>query len=471
MDSKQKNKTLIVGTIIYAIGNLGTKFLSFFIVPLYTFYIAPSDLGEYDLICTTVNLLAPLVTLQISDASYRWMVSDKEYIESCVSVTYTLVIKNCAISALIILLINCFVSINYCYYFIGVLVTGRILESIQKLLRGLKRQKLFAVSGFIYTTCFVFLNCFMICFLRKGVNALFQSAIISNIITIIFIFITEKRLRVIKINKDNKVLRKEMLRYSMPLIPSTLNWWVMNASDRYIIRGFLGNEANGIYAVAYKFPSILSTLFLMFNNSLTDMFLTEENADTEDYYSKVFKKMYTLGFSMLFVIIPLTKLVCNFILSTSYRESAVYISFLYLGTIFQAFSSFFSVGYLKGKKTSGAAKTSIYGAIINIVINIFCIKFIGLFAAAISTFIGFFIMWIIRVMQTKREFPVKIDWKNFWLLLITSIILCMVSIWTKNAIDILITVLGTIVFLIINKNEVRIVIEKIKSIIKKRRKL
>ena len=467
MDSKQKNKTLIIGTIIYAIGNLGTKFLSFLIVPLYTFYIEPSDLGEYDLICTTINLLAPLLTLQISDAAYRWMISNDKYITSCISVTYELVIKNCIISTCVILLINFFIPINYCYYFIGILVTGRILESIQKLLRGLKRQKLFAASGFVYTACFVLLNCFLVCFLKKGVDALFQSAIISNLLTIVIIVIMEKRFRIIKFYKKNKTLKKEMLKYSTPLIPSTLNWWVMNASDRYIIRSFLGSEANGIYAVAYKFPSVLSTMFLMFNNSLTDMVLTEESKDTGGYYSKVFEKMYILGFSMLFIIIPATKLICNFILGTSYRTSAIYISFLYLGTIFQAFSSFFSVGYLKGKKTSGAAKTSIYGAVVNIVVNLLCIKFIGLFAAAISTFLGFFTMWFIRVIQTRKEFPVEIKWNNFITLLLGSIILCIISIWSKNNIDLLLLLMGGMIFIIINRKEIKKIVQKVKRKIKK----
>ena len=62
-ENYEKNKTLLLGTIIYAIGNFGTKFLSFLIVPLYTYYISPSDLGNYDLLCTTINLLTPLFVL------------------------------------------------------------------------------------------------------------------------------------------------------------------------------------------------------------------------------------------------------------------------------------------------------------------------------------------------------------------------------------------------------------------------
>ena len=81
-DKKSRNKKqLIKGTLIYAIGNLGTKIISFLIVPLYTYFILPADMGDYDIVITTVSLLTPLITMRISDAAYRWMLHkiDKDY--------------------------------------------------------------------------------------------------------------------------------------------------------------------------------------------------------------------------------------------------------------------------------------------------------------------------------------------------------------------------------------------------------
>ena len=73
----------MIGTITYAIGNFGTKILSFFIVPLYTYYIAPSEMGDYDLLMTTVSLLSPLLTMKISDATYRWIINDPKNLVLC----------------------------------------------------------------------------------------------------------------------------------------------------------------------------------------------------------------------------------------------------------------------------------------------------------------------------------------------------------------------------------------------------
>ena len=82
-----------------------------------------------------------------------------------------------------------------------------------------------------------------------------------------------------------------MLRYSVPLVPSALSWWVISASDRYVIRWILGSASNGIYAVAHKFPSILQIMFTMFNNAWTDLALAEfgKGKESEEYTAKGFR--------------------------------------------------------------------------------------------------------------------------------------------------------------------------------------
>ena len=78
MNKNQRNRALLTGTITYAIGSFGTKFLNFLIVPFYTYFIAPGDLGDYDLLVTTVSLISPLLTMKISDAAYRWIIKSNE---------------------------------------------------------------------------------------------------------------------------------------------------------------------------------------------------------------------------------------------------------------------------------------------------------------------------------------------------------------------------------------------------------
>ena len=452
-EENKRNKVLLKGTIIYAIGNFGTKILSFLIVPLYTFYISPADLGAYDILVSTVSLLSPMITLRISEATYRWMIQGLDNDINCLSATYNLLFRNCAITFLLIAVTNYFIPIWNWQYFASILVLDRILECLQKVLRGVKNQKLYAFSGVFYTALFVFLNLYLICYIKMGVVALLQSTVISQLATILLIVICEKRLRTYKPLKNYKSLRKKMIKYSAPLVPSALSWWVMGASDRYIIRFFLGSTANGIYAVACKFPSILTTIFVMFNNAWTDLALAELRAgnSTKEYTKKIFREMYMIAFGLTLVLIPATKVITQFILGNAYVTASVYIGFLYLGSVFQGFSAFCSIGYLQDDKTNGAAISSLYGALVNVAIDLLLIKYIGLFAAAISTFVGFFVMWIVRVRHVREKFPVEINKREFYFYLIVLLLLATFSIWSTIWIDIVLTVIASICFILTNR--------------------
>lgn len=470
MDSKQikqNNKALLTGTIVYAIGNLGTKILTFLIVPLYTYYISTSDMGEYDLLITGVGLLSPIISLRISEATYNWMIKQTESNEVCIKSTYNYLLKSCALSVIVVGVIGHFTYIWNLKLFLAILVLDPVLETTQKILRGLKNQKLFAASGIIYTGILVTLNFITVCVMKFGVTSLLVNTIISQLISIALIFILEKRMRCLTIAVEKRTLletQREMLKYSMPLVPSTLSWWVMSVSDRYVVRFFLGSSFNGIYAIATKFPSVLQTFFVLFNNAWTDMALANLHSKEENskYVSNLFEKMYMFSFSTIFCLIPVTKVVTQVILSADYKIGSIYIGFLYLGAIFQGFSTFASVGYLQNKKTARAATSSLAGAIINLLVDFILIKSVGLFAAALSTYIGFLVMWLVRMYDIRNDWPIAVNIPKFTIMTLAATAIATVTIWTTVEIDAIMTLLFGVLFIALNKNYIKVVIQKIK---------
>lgn len=464
---KQNNKALLTGTIVYAIGNLGTKILTFLIVPLYTYYISTSDMGDYDLLMTSVSLLTPLISLRISDATYNWMIKRTASNEICIKATYNYLLKSCALAVIIIGVASRFVYIWNIGLFLAIMILEPILETTQKILRGLKNQKLFAASGIIYTGILVSLNFITVCVLKLGVSSLLVNTVISHIISIAFIFCLEKRMRCLTVTVDKSELlitQKEMLKYSMPLVPSTLSWWVMSVSDRYVVRFFLGNSFNGIYAIATKFPSVLQTFFVLFNNAWTDMALANLQSKEENnkYVSNLFEKMYVFSFSAIFCLIPITKVVTQVILSSDYKIGSIYIGFLYLGAIFQGFSTFASVGYLQNKKTARAATSSVAGAIVNLLVDLILVKSVGLFAAALSTYAGFLVMWLVRMYDIRNDWPIAVNIPKFTIMTLIATAIATVTIWTTVEIDAIMTVLFGVLFIALNKNYIKVVIQKIK---------
>lgn len=461
-----REKTLIKNTIIYAIGNLGSKILSFFLLPLYTYCLSKSDYGYYDLITTTISLLLPIISFQLNDGMYRYLLSAKSEKEKKEVFTnaFTIIILNLLIFNIIYyLVVNHFYNIKYSNLIILLIDISIISSLLSQAIRGLKYNFQYALSGLINTFAGLILNIFFIIYLKKHVDGLLLANILSNSCVLIYLIFL-KIFRYFDINLIRKKLSKKMILFSIPLIPNVVSWWIMNVSDRFLLKHYMGVDANGLYAVANKFPSLLTVLNSLFYLAWQESAITEYNSlDRDKYYSKVFDSLSKFMLSSIIVLLPLTKLMLKVMVANKFREATLYIPFLYMGTVFSLFSWFYGTGYLSSEHTFGAFSSSVFGAGVNIIINIILIPKIGIQAASLSTMLAFLAMWLIRVYQTKKFYSIKIKKKTFSLLMIlvsTFIILYYIN---NIVIDISSVLCASIIFIISNIELIRIGFKYIKS--------
>lgn len=460
MSEQSKNKALLSGTVIYAIGSFGTKILTFLIVPLYTYYISTAEMGAYDLLLTTVNLLIPLVTLAIYDAAYRWMIGEDvavttEQNAKVIAVVYQILAVDLVLCALVGIVGAGIIRYQYAWQFAVILFGNSFFNTVQKMLRGVRNQKLFALSGIAFTVIVLSLNVLQVCILKRGVEGMLLSLMVAYLGASALILIAEKRVRPVFVFKGLADVRNAMIKYALPLIPNQLNWWIMTSSDRYIVKAFLGNDANGIYSISYKFPTLMQTIFTLFTNSFQDVSVGDDEKDQGEYYTKVFDAFSVAVFTTVMLAIPVSKLYVKMFMSAPYHPSADYIGILYLGSAFQVFSAYYGVGYLKNKNTNGASSTSIYGALINIIVNLVLIKFIGLYAAAVSTAVGFFAMWIMRVKQAGHVLGVRLNAKHLAIYGMLAIAYAIISVFANYMVDGILFVLAVAIFIFANRDFLR----------------
>lgn len=462
--NENRNQQLVKGTLIYAIGNFGSKFLSFLIAPLYTYYINPSQMGQYDLITTTIGLLTPFLTLQIGEATYKWIITNRTKSQEYMSVAYQLIMMTSCLSALIIAIVNHFIPIPFCGYFVALLIIGRFADQMQRVLRALGRQKLFAGLGILNTFVFLIINVFQICVLNRGVEAILASSIISNAVVILAVSICEPRVLPGRyLFKKNSTLLKQMIEFSAPLLPNVMNWWVISSSDRYIVDFFLGTAANGILSMSHKFPTLLQLVNSMFYNSLQDLALGDKRSIKGDtYYSKVFETYYLFLFGLLLPLIPATRIVIEVLMNESYHSSALYTAWMYIGVAFQGLSSFLGIGYLKNNNTKGASKTSIYAAIVNAVSHIIMIRFVGLHAAGLSTLLGFAVMTFIRLKETRQSLCIKVDSIKFMFVIMATIVMSLVTLIDSFLLEVVLVAIGSVAFIILNRELVCTIFERLR---------
>lgn len=295
-----------------------------------------------------------------------------------------------------------------------------ISSDFLQIARGLGKNITYSIASVISGISTVLLNIFFIVYMKLGAKGMLLSITIANGLSSIYLLISLRIVKYINFSKYSKEINKKMLKYSVLLIPNGISWWIMNASDRSIISFILGVSANGIYAVSCKFPGILSGIFNVFNLSWSESIsLHIEEKDNSDYISSVFDDVLKIFGCIGLIIIAFLSLTFNFLINQNYNEAYLYIPILVVAAIFSLLAAQYGGIYIALKKTKQISYTTILAAIINLIVNIVLIKFIGLYAAAISTLISYFVILVYRHFDICKSIPINYKYKTIFTTILT----------------------------------------------------
>lgn len=405
-------KKLFQNSIIFSIGTLSTKVISFFMIPIYTAYLTKSNYGIADLIFTTSTLLFPVVTLSVFDAVFRF--SFDSSIENNKILSAGIVVSTiCLILVSFICVILDYYGVKNSYWLLLILWTSAFLGLFNYYARGIGLVKLFVSSNIISSICVSIFNVIFLIFMHLQVEGYLLSIVLGNVVSLAFVTIIIFLKTSFAFKLPSRSLIRELLNFSVPLIPNALSWWATNDLCRFIIYFFIGPTGNALYAVASKFPSILSAFFSVFNQAWQISAIEEFDSETKNkYFSDVFSGLVMFSFivsdAFLFILQPLIYLLSG----SAYYETWKFVPFLLLGLLFSNFSGFLGVNSVAAKKTSVLFKTTIYGVVLNALISVCLISLIGINGAGIGSFIGFLIVMIIRWKESRNYVQMKVDWVN-----------------------------------------------------------
>lgn len=466
----EKKQKLLVNTAFFAVGNIGSKFLIMLIVPLCTFSVSPADMGTYDIINTVSQLLVPIAMLGVAESLFRWLI-DKD-------ANSKLVISNWSVlffSAIFIFSLAYFLAwivfrFEYALILYFTIITTCIYNSLQYATRGLRNSNLFAIQGIIYGVIICASDTILVIWLNVGFKGLLYSTLLANVIAISFMMILQPELLRYGLSGGNedKSLRKQMLMYSIMLVPNGLCWWVMQGSGRLIIKQFLGIEANGIFAIAIKFPSIVAMFTTIFYLAWQEQAVDEFESEGRDkYYTEIFSSYFKLLFSALIIIMPAVDIFINFFTENAYHSSGQYSALLLMGGAFSALAGFYGTGYASAKDTKGGLTSTVYGAVANIGLGFLLVKPLGLQGISLAFMLAQFLIWIVRIVHTRKYFTIKLNWSATVLVIIGSTVFGLVASYSNIIIQTIMLVAAVALFIVINKsfikNIVKFVIDKVKS--------
>ena len=424
-----RGKYLVKNTMIFALGNLGTKLINFFLVPLYTSILCSTEYGTADLIFTICTFAVPIIICNIYESVMRFCL-DKDADSDKVMSVGLLILVTSFFTGMILLELAKFyepTSDYYIYVYLYAISMGTS-QVFLCYLRGRELLLQYSIGNIIQALLIATLNVFFLIELRMGVKGYLTAYIIANFATGLYAFLVGDVWHVLKNFKIDKELSVSMIRYSIVLIPNSFMWWIMNSVDRVMLTSIVGVAATGIYAVANKIPSLVSVISTIFNQAFSYSAIKEnESEDRNAFNNRIFEYLLSLVIFTGIVLIILIKPFMSIYVSDEYYEAWIYAPTLIVGTCILVLGTFLSTSYTVHKDSKGFLFSASIGAVVNILLNFILIPSLGILGASIATSISYFVVMVYRSFDVKKYITINVFAISNVLSLLSLIVVCILS--------------------------------------------
>lgn len=402
-NNKSASKELIINTIIFGLGTFSSKIIMFVLLPIYTTYMTTAELGEGELVVNFMNLIYPIVTINILSALLRYTMDKKMNPKKVLQSTCFIVGIGLIICGIIFLIFNIQSSINNWKIYLWILLMCYSFQQILSVFsKALDKTKIFAIGNIVYTFSLLVISIVLLVILNRKTAGYLEGVILANIITFIYFAWSLKIDRYICKSKLDLKLTRKMVLFSLPLIVNSISWWITSFCDRFVLEINTGTEAVGIYSVASKIPAIVSTISAVFMQAWTLSAIKAYQKNNNNFFSVVLKKFSAIFVIWASIIIAMSKIIMSYLVGAEFSESWIYVPLLICATVFSGFGSFYAVIYTAAKKNYSVMITTIIGAVTNIILNFILIPKIGIQGAVIATMISQSVITAFRMVDSRK---------------------------------------------------------------------
>lgn len=410
MTTRGRFGKLFSDTVILAIGTFGSKLLVFLLMPLYTALLSPSQYGTAELITGTANLIMPFACVGITNGIFRFAAekgTDREGVFSSSMVLLGAGLCGTVLLGAVALCIGAAWRTEILLVVLYVLAAD--LQAVcAQYVRAVDRTRLFAVQGILNTLVTVGFNILFLMAFDLGVTGYVLSTVVGNLLTTAFLVVSARLWRVFRLSHVSRTAMRELFRFSLPMVPTTICWLITDLSDRYLVSWFCGEAVTGVYSAAYKIPTIVNLVSGIFMQAW-QFSAVVQSADGEEcsrFYSQVFRGFLSVIFIGSGGLILLSPWLCRLLLNSAYHEAWRYMPTLLCAAALESVVSFLASVYMVRKKSMHSFLTAVAGTGLNLLLNFLFIPRTGTFGgalgAAIATLIGYAAVWVLRMADVPR---------------------------------------------------------------------
>ena len=398
---------------IYAVGSIGSRLMTFLLVPIYSFFIAPSEFGYYD-ICFVVAMFAvPIISMQLRDGAFRYLLDATTDEERTRVVTFTMVAMLRNICACLVLGVaaHLLFDIRCMWYTLVFACVFALFEVVQQMLRGLGHNKLFAGCGILSSFLIFAISVPLVVWTDMGIEGVFVGNIAARIIAMLF---AEWRVGVfskfMRSNVDYKAVGREVIRFSSPLLVVNMILIIISSGNRFFIEHYLGLHDNGLYAVAVKFASILEAIAFIFIQAWQETAIRQYgDADHDAFYSKILNAYLWVLVAFVVSISYVTRLLNNYFIGVEYQDSICLILPQCLASAILNLVFFYDMGYQCSKNTSRQLPCLITALLVSLTSNYYFTIWWGLYGILASINVTYLFMLVYKMIDTRRYMKLRIE--------------------------------------------------------------
>lgn len=395
----QKQGKLFSHTLILGIGAVVAKTVSFFLLPLYTAAMTPSEFGTADIFVNTAVLLLPLVSLHAPEAVFRFRAGGER---GAFGAGLIFVGIGLALFALSLPLFGISALLRPLVGLLFFYVCASVLRSfLAHTLRADGAFGLYALQQVFCALLTALLQYLLLFVWELGVAGYLLGVVLADATTFLLLLLCLLG-RWWQKGKITRALCGKMLRFSLPLIPTAALWWVTAVSDRYFVLRFCGERVTGLYAAAGRLPTLLSFVIGVFLEAWHYAWLGATEKGRQGLFARVYDMMLPTLFCGGALLALLSRSMVRVLLAPSYAQAAEFVPLLVLGALCGGLSNYLDSIYSLYMKTRFSLQTALVAAAGNLLLNLLLIPWIGALGAAFSTALSYALLFFLRLWHTRR---------------------------------------------------------------------
>ena len=413
---------------IFTYGFMGviSKFISIFLIPIYTGVLTQAEMGVLGLLTSIKGFLLLLLGLELHSSFFRFYYLEKykDKREILFGTILSFYFVSSLVAFLLLLLLFQF-QIKFIreYYFYLIAILASVFPNLinQIFLSDLRLQHKSREYVFFTTLISILtvgLSLITVLVFDFKLNGVFWSPVISQVVTLlIFLIIYRKNLKVV-ISADSFEALKEMLRYSLPLIPARSATWVRANIANFFIASVFSLEVLGVYSVAKK----LSNLFLIITQAINTAWLpyaSKKYNNIKDTSFFVKSLDLSLGiYSIALIGIGLcSTLLFDFVFNETYYDSLSLIPLIALPLLIDGLTSVIATGNNIKMKTTGTMYGSIIGSISIVLFYFIGLSHLSLLFVSLINISGASIKSLVIFRNSQKNYKINYNIKKILLLM------------------------------------------------------